>query len=140
MSESTVVNFQKESASGGRSGWARTFTTVSESETGVSAFCGGAYLKEGEQRLKVGDFVVEIRNCGSAKHGVSYPVFHRVSLAGLVCVFKNDDDRLDWRKNFESIRKIAQNLTTDSVVVVVESPLAGFSTAEIEAELARRAK
>jgi hypothetical protein len=127
----SIIVYTKETASGGREGWARTVKSVDDQLTGVKAFTG-EYLKQGQQQIESGTLVLEICHCGSAKNGYPYPVFHRATDAGLVCVWDNDE-HTSWTTEFETIRAKAQELLN-----IVVNPFEAYSSDELIAELKRR--
>ena len=125
----TTINYSKKYASGSREGWAKTVTSVDSTAHNGYAF-EGEFLRQGENSVDEGAVVIEMTPTGSAKNGVKTITILRAEGGGLVPI---DGTDYDLHREIESLK----TAVTEALGVKI-NPLADFSTAELEAEIARR--
>lgn len=104
------IRWKQPTASGRRTGWARTVDGVNYDVRGAKSF-EGEYLRDGEEvDLPNGAIVVEVSPQGSIKNGWQAATAYVVDGEELV---PRIEDEHDWRKDFLSFR--------DAVVALGES-------------------
>ena len=124
-----IVKYDKPYASGRRTGWAKTVTSVDMDQPNGYAF-DGDFLKDGENAIEEGTIVIEMTPAGSAKTDGKEVAIYR---AGDGQLNRVDDRDYDLKKEIESL-KIA---VADQLGATV-NPLAEFTLKELEAEIERR--
>lgn len=93
------ICWKQPHASGHRTGWARSFTSIDKSIRGAKAFIG-EYLKCGyEIDLKIGSYIIEVYPTGSVKHSCDHVKLLRVSETGEL---KQVGDSYEWREQYLS--------------------------------------
>lgn len=103
----TRIRYEQPTASGKRTGWARTFTAVHDTVRGAKAF-DGHYLRHGvEYDLERGTLVLEVYPTGSVKNGRDEARFYEVTEEGLSPVSPDadgtcQDETFEWRGEFLS--------------------------------------
>lgn len=95
------ITYEAPTASGRRTGWAKTVEAVDYEARGARAF-RGAYLRDHEQDMEVGTLVLQIAPQGSVKNGWEQATLWHVTPAGLEPLDGEVD--YDWRRQFLSLR------------------------------------
>jgi len=102
------ITYQKPTASGRRTGWAKHVTGVDQTKTNGYAF-EGEFLDVGESDLPLGAIVVEQYPTGSVRNGNPEGRIYRVTDEGL----REIDEGYHWREQFLSLRDaVAKALST----------------------------
>lgn len=98
------IKYRPKTASGRRTGWAKTVTAVHDNANvrGAKAFAG-EYLHTSEQDLDVGTLAVEVNPEGSAKNGYESARLLRLCADGSWDVV---EDGYNWREEFLSFRDV----------------------------------
>lgn len=126
------VVYEPKTASGKRASWARLITGVNDSGLKGSKAFEGVYLREYEQDVEVGSLVLEVVPVGSVKNGGQEARLYRIAADGSLAPVDGVEP-MDWSRNFLTIRDTVARLLGEA-----PNPLAGFSDAELWAELERR--
>jgi len=137
---------QTETASGRRKGWMKHVTACDETKNNGYAF-DGEFLSDGREiELPVGSIIIRVDPQGSVKNNWQSAHALRLEIDGKLTELTPGADAdlypgspgLDWRDDFLSFRDIVCAALRAESQVPADNPLAGFSDADLLAEISRR--
>lgn len=106
------ITYHQPTASGRRTGWARTFGAIDRTQRGAKAFVG-EYLPVNQQiELPVGILIVEVSPCGSVKNGSNEAQIWRLEADGSWTRVGNE---WNWHSEFLSLLDDAETALTENV-------------------------